>query len=411
MRRACAVLLCLACLLCLSGCGSMFPEEYVVVGDYTPATPAADTEAGRVTVSTLAQLRHALLEMVSEGERESSIIFDADYEGEISEDMASACWQVRTQDALCAYCVENISYDLTKIVNHTEAKMSVRYSDAVCAPGDVLRRTYSSGMEELIREMLIKGSTREAVLINQSYYSPEGMEELIAGVYRDDPILSPQAPVISVMMLSGSGTQRLYEIDLDYGMPEQERQRRLQELQAAEPFAGMELAEADEAHRALAAAEWLSAHCRYDSDGAGDLYSALIKGAADDEGMAYAYAFLCRLLDLDCRMVYGQRNWEDGCWNIVSVEGSYYHVDPTVCAAGDYNGGFLLRDEIMWENCRWDVSAYPACTGELSWYDLAVQDGLIEAPPSDAGETTSEEAALDAVVIEEEIEVETGEEP
>ncbi len=412
MKRACAVLLCLTALLCLSGCGSMFPKEYVVVGDYTPVIPADDAEEGRVTVSDLPQLRRALLEMVSAGEQESSIIFDADYEGEISEDMASACWQVRTQDALCAYCVENISYDLTKIVNHTEAKMTVRYSDAVCSPTDVQRRTYSSGMDELIREMLTKGSTREAVLINQSYYSSEGMEELIADVYRTDPILSPQAPSISVMMLSGSGTQRLYEIDLDYGMNEQERQRRLEALQALEPFAGMELEAADEAHRALAAAEWLSAHCRYAPDGNGDLYSALIEGAANDEGMAYAYVYLCRLLNLDCRMVYGQKNWEDGCWNIISAEGSYYHVDPTVCAAGDYNGGFLLRDEVMWENCRWDVSAYPACTGELSWYTLAVQDGLIEPPPDESGgEIPAEESAQEAVVeIEEESEAETAEE-
>ena len=413
MRRAAAALLCLVCLFGLCGCGSMFPEEYVVVGDYTPALPAAVAEEGRITVSDLPQLRRALLEMVSQGQRESSIIFDADYEGEISEDMASACWQVRTQDALCAYCVENISYDLTKIVNHTEARMTVRYSDAVCAPDEVLRRTYSSGLDELIREMLLTGSTREALLINQSYYSPEGMEELIAGVYRENPILSPQAPAISVMMLSGSGTQRLYEIDLDYGMDEAERQRRLEALKALDPFAGRDMEAADEAHRALAAAEWLSDHCRYVPDGAGDLYAALIGGAASDEGMAYAYVYLCKLLDLDCRMVYGQRNWKDGCWNIVSVEGNSYHVDPTVCAAGDYGAGFLLRDETMWENCRWDVSAYPACTGELSWYTLAVQDGHIEPPPAESGgEPLPEEIFQEAVVeVGEETEVETTEEP
>ena len=393
MKRLACLALCCTMLFALCGCGSMFSEEYVVVGDYTPPAPISDSGEGRITVTDLYGLRLALLGLVSDGVRESSIAFDADYEGEISEDMASACWQVRTQDALCAYCVENISYDLTKIVNYTEARISIRYSDAVCAPEEVLRRTYSSGMDELVREMMAEGKTRLAVLISSSYTGEEGMEELVRNAYREEPILSPRAPEISVMMLSGSGTQRLYEIDLDYGMEEAERQRRLEELHALSPFEGMEITGLDEAHRALAATLWLSEHCVYDPEGNSDLYSALIRGCADEEGMAFAFVHLCTLLGLDCRMVYGQRSWEDYCWNIVSVDGDYYHVAPAVCAGGDLDGGFLIRDELMWEDCRWDVSAYPPCTGELSWYFLQVQDGLIEPEPP-AEEETAEEAGL-----------------
>ena len=124
------------------------------------------------------------------------------------------------------------------------------------------------------------------------------------------------------------------------------------------------------------------------------------------QGMSVDIArHLCSLLGLDCRMVYGQRSWEDYCWNIVSVDENYYHIDPAVCAQGDLDGGFLLRDEIMWENCRWDVAAYPACDGELSWYFLQVQDGLIEPEETpelpETGEETvenPEEASQDAVI-------------
>ena len=392
MKRVAALLLCCTMLFVLCGCGSMFGKEYVVVGDYTPSMPDSEPEEGRISVANLAELRRALLDLVYAGVRESSIAFDADYEGEISEDMASACWQIRTQDALCAYCVENIAYELTTIVNYTEARLAIRYSDAVCAPAEVLLRSYSSGMDELVREMISAGETRFTVLISRSYYTAEGMEELVSSVYRDDPGIAPREPEISVMMLSGSGEQRLYEIDLDYGMSESERKRRLEKLNALFPFEGTDTEEMDEAHRALLACRWLEEHCSYDPEGEGDIYSALILGRANNEGMAFAYERLCMLLGLDCRMVYGQRNWEDTCWNIVSVDGSFYHVDPTLCAAGDYFGGFLLRDEVMWEECRWDVSTYPACTGELSWYFLAVQDGLIEPAPEEE-ETASEEEA------------------
>ncbi len=409
MKRLVSLLLLAALALPLCGCGSIFNEEYVVVGDYTPALPAADAE-DRITVSNLPALRRTLLELVYAGEGESSIVFDADYQGEISEDMASACWQVRTQDALCAYCVENISYDLTKIVNHMEARLSIRYSDAVCAPTEVLRRSYSSGMDELVREMITDGQTRVTVLIDRSTYNAEGMEELVQSVYRAEPALAPKAPTVSIMMLSGSGMQRIYEINLDYGMDEDERQRRLAELDALEPFAGLAVEELDEAHRALAAVDYLARNCVYDPQGANDLYSALIGGCADDEGMAFAFVRLCSLLGLECRMVYGQRSWEDYCWNIVTVDGSCYHVDPAVCAGGDYEGGFLLRDEVMWENCRWDVSACPPCSGELSWYALAVTDGLIEkaqeapVPQEEEMADEGEDASQDAVVETEESE-------
>ncbi len=82
------------------------------------------------------------------------------------------------------------------------------------------------------------------------------------------------------------------------------------------------------------------------------------------------------------------------------MDGSYCHVDPVRGAAGDYFGGFLLRDEVMWEECRWDVSAYPACTGELSWYFLAVQDGLIEPLPEEEETAAGEEAEVEAETAE-----------
>ena len=405
MRRFACLMLCCTMLFALCGCGSMFNKEYVVVGDYTPSVPDSGDGEERITVANLPELRQALLDLVYAGARESSIAFDADYEGEISEDMASACWQVRTQDALCAYCVEYISYDLAKIVNYTEARVNIRYSEAVSAPTEVLRLSYSSGMDELLRGMLEKGETSLAVLISRSYYSAEGMAELVEQVYRSSPILSPRAPGIEIMMLSGSGMQRLYEIDLDYGMSDDERASQLEELYSLAPFEGQETEALDEAHRALAAVRWLQEHCEYDPEGENDLYSALLRGKANDEGVAYAFVHLCSLLGLDCRMVYGQRSWEDYCWNIVSVDGSYYHIDPAVCVQGDLDGGFLLRDEIMWENCRWDVAAYPACNGELSWYFLQVQDGLIEPEetpelPAAEEETVEnpEEASQDAVI-------------
>ena len=116
--------------LLLGGC-SAFAKEYVSVQDYTPNTQEQSTPDGKVLVRSPPGLRQAILNMAYAGQTEGSIVFDAAYEGDTTEDMASACWAVRTQDALCAYCVENIAYELNKIVTIHEASVYISYSDVV----------------------------------------------------------------------------------------------------------------------------------------------------------------------------------------------------------------------------------------------------------------------------------------
>ena len=40
-----------------------------------------------------------------------------------------------------------------------------------------------------------------------------------------------------------------------------------------------------------------------------------------------AKELLGKALGVDCRIVYGQEDWTEHCWNIVRIDGSYYHVD------------------------------------------------------------------------------------
>ena len=79
---------------------------------------------------------------------------------------------------------------------------------------------------------------------------------------------------------------------------------------------------------------------------------------------------LCRELGVDCRIVYGQEDWIEHCWNIVRIDGSYYHVDISAAIEDGAEAGFLMNDEMAWGHYRWDVSSYPKCSGELRCSDL-----------------------------------------
>lgn len=367
------LVVCLVC-MALCACGGVFDKEYVKIEAYVPAVPDSAQTGDRVTVHNFAGLKQAIRALVTNGERGGSIIFDAAYDGDAHEDMASACWQVRTQDALCAYCVENISYELSKIVTYYEANISVSYASSVESTANIIRLPYSAGVEQLIESALEEGRTRLAVLINRSSFSAEDMEGTVMRVYRENPATAPKAPGVSVNMFSGANMQRLYEINLLYGMSADELAGKKQRLASFAPFDGVNVDALDEAERAFAAYEYLIDSCTISGEGTGgSIFAALFEHESDSEGAALAYVELCRQLGVDCQVVYGQYKWAEHCWNIVRVNGDYYHVDAGLVGASA-SASFLRTDKGMWESYRWDVASYPACTGSLTYSELEKPD-------------------------------------
>lgn len=371
-KKLAAVVLILALSASLCGCGGLFDKEYVSVSDYVPAAGDDDEPDARITVKTFSELKRALVKLVSAGGTESTVMFDPAYEGDTTEDMASACWQVRTRDALCAYCVENIAYELTKIVTYYEANIRITYSEAGQSVGDIIQMQYSAGLGEAIKNAYETGRTKLVVLISHSSYSAENVELYAGKVYNEYPASSTASPKVNVNMFSGTGMQRLYEINIDYGMSAAELDARRSEIERLDPFADENTEDMDAADKALLACEYLTANCAYSDEAAlNNVYYALIGRQANSEGIALSYVELCRRLGVSCQIVYGQRDWQDYCWNIVGIDGQYYHVDVGRCITGGVESGFLLKDETMWVDHRWDVESYPHCTGALTYGEVA----------------------------------------
>lgn len=369
--RLTACILCAALAFSLCGCvsiGNVFEKEYVSVSDYQiPQYSVPDND--RVIVRSFTQLKLAILQLVTKQLTSGTIVFDAAYDGDISEDIASACWQLRTQNALCAYCVENISYELTKIVTYSEADMSVSYSKPQEVLDEIVEMSYAIGINDMLRDALEENDRRLVLYIQTSGYSAEEVENMVIQAYREDPLSCVNTPTASVHMFSGTNRQKLYEIGISYGMSDDRLRECKQELNDAAAGFLRQTEPGTTAERLLNACEYLVNNCVYADDGGSTAYSALVKREADDEGLALAYAGLCKKMGIECSVVYGQRNWTEHCWNIVAIDGEYYHVDVSACIGGiEY--GFLRTDESMWNEYRWDTSAYKACSGSLTYYDL-----------------------------------------
>ena len=339
-------------LFLLSGCG-FFDKTYVVEADY-PLTARKEVESDdTLTVYGLSDLREEIRRTVADGLDSRIVLFDASYSGNPAEDLAAACWQVRTEDALCIYCVENIAYELTQIVSVTEAKITITYSPKAIPVAEIVSMPYATDLNECIAEAISSGRSKMAILILRSTLTAEDMAARFSAVYRKNPGLSPVEPSVSVTMFSGTGTQRLYELEVDTGMT---NERFIAEKIAMDSLPFYPEENADERTLAENAALYLLDACNENAPHT--IYSALIEKNASPEGIALAYVELCRRSGLDCRIVYGQKDWQDHCWNIVRIDDEYYHVD---LFAG-MKSGFLKSDSTFWGSYRWSVNEYPKCS-------------------------------------------------
>ena len=360
-----------AALLLLCGCGSLFEREYISVETYAPAeaaVAAADSDEV-VKVHTYAQLQQALQNIVYTGSSEGIITFDPDYAGDEAEDLASATWQLRTEDALCAYCVDNISYELTQIITHSEASVHVSYGSVGYDVEDIVSRMYFTDIDTLVQQTMENCENKLVFLISRSIYSDEDVREIVAQVYRKNPYVSPCEPQAGVNVYSGAGKQRLYEVNIDYGVDREQLLSDRRQIAQVDPFQEVDSGSCTQEELARIAYDYLAASCRLDEEAGSSAYDALVLRRANSEGIALGFAELCRREGIAAEIVYGQYMWNDACWNIVSIDGMLYHVDASHPEgngdAGAENEGklapFLKSDSEMWNFYRWDTNQYPAC--------------------------------------------------
>lgn len=119
--------------------------------------------------------------------------------------------------------------------------------------------------------------------------------------------------------------------------------------------------------RALVLHDWLIYNATYDYDDPRiyDAYGVLLEGTGVCDSYARAYLMLCTAAGLECMYISGTagddpdpNNWGNHGWNMVKLNGSWYHVD---CTWDDPNEGgyechdyFCVDDETMARDHRWN---------------------------------------------------------
>ncbi|MCX7884305.1 MAG: hypothetical protein N2448_04665 [Caloramator sp.] len=101
-------------------------------------------------------------------------------------------------------------------------------------------------------------------------------------------------------------------------------------------------------------------------------YGVLVKGVAVCQGYANAMSKLLTLAGIENMIITGKANGEPHAWNLVKLDGEWYHVDVTWDDPIFYKNGtkidakrydyFNITDSQMMKDHIWDMNAYPKCT-------------------------------------------------
>lgn len=95
----------------------------------------------------------------------------------------------------------------------------------------------------------------------------------------------------------------------------------------------------------------------------------LLRNSAICAGYTQAFKFLCDQLGIGCLSIHGtaksEKGWEPHAWNIITMQGRFYHLDVTYDsgyyhASHRYTRDYYLRgDESMLKDHQWDRSKFP----------------------------------------------------
>lgn len=103
-----------------------------------------------------------------------------------------------------------------------------------------------------------------------------------------------------------------------------------------------------------------------------DAPGALLYGAAVCSGISKAFKFLADRAGLRSIVVSGKGSWTDHAWNLVQIDGRFYHLDVTFdCTLGEgvlRHDYFNLSDSEISGNHSW-TDKLPACPKGYGYYE------------------------------------------
>ncbi len=345
-----AVVLVLCVLLC--GCDLWMDGAYSSIIPHQEQNARPEQEIWEV--KDYEQLQQALIDLIADGVEESTLSIPDLTQAQLDEYMQQATAYIKEYDAIGAYAMDRIEYDLGTSAGKPAVALEITYSRTLSQLMRIQRVENMDEATEAITASLKEFSTGVVILV--SNYEDTDLSQMIEDYSNDHPDLIMEIPQVAAAVYPDKGSERIIELMFTY-QSSREALRSMQE-NVGPVFTSAELyVSGDTANTEKYSHLYSFLMERYDykiQTSITPAYSLLRHGVGDSKAFANVYAAMCRRAGLDCRVVSGTRKGEAWYWNIIVEDGVYYHLDLLNSA------GFRLRTDSQMSDYVWDFSAYPA---------------------------------------------------
>lgn len=347
----------LLCILVFSGCSRMYD------GSYTSVTPhSVPSEAPATQEKHAAKDRdelYAVVEKLVHNGLTGAVIDVATYDpSRLEEDAQWVNGAVLKYDPIAAYAVEKISFDRQTRESKAVLAVTVKYRNDRSQVRLIQYVNNTQTAAAVVRQALDRCEERLVMYIHD--YSPMDFGKIVEDYARTMPQMVMECPRVTVGIFPEQGMTRVVELKLSYRTDRATLLQMQEEVQTVFESAKLYVSGSEEPvqlYEQLGA--FLMSRYDYQVDStATPAYDLLCQGIGDSRAFASVYAAMCKQSGMECIVVSGEKNGQSYVWNMVCVDGEYYHVDLM-------EPEFRFCTDRQMSGYAWDFEKFPACGGVL----------------------------------------------
>jgi len=408
LKRLSTILLILIVTSALTvGCANILDAEFESITPHV--APLYEREpVEQISVSDIDEFKEILVNLVMARETEAQIIYHHFGTEDIGAEVELVAAQIMRDHPIGAYAVSNIAVTATRIVTYFEVDVVIEFSRTMEELDSIITVVAEwQLMSELLNAM--SKYAEQAVFRSTLQLTEEMLAESIRRIYYENPRSIVMLPFVTLESFPETGPDRIYVIQFGY-MYASAMMGRFSEMLSLYVEQNAERITGDtDSLRLLSLVRNLIASVEFDEGTARTIsvhgaqnfsataYGALVRGRAVGEGFAMAFKALSDELGFDNRIVLGYLDGLIHAWNIVYLDGYFYHIDVAMSAVYGLEKAFLRNDydfEAM--GYEWDRENTEICDGPLSLEDiLALEEPDYYEYPYDETENAEENGEAD----------------
>lgn len=392
MRQFAAILLLLALSLGLTACNSLVMDDYYLSSPHIEQpsqTQQPQQEDVPPVVTNRTELRGAMLSFIRDWTEQGTILI-RNYSGTVSDDLQETLDYVTLEDPMGAYAVDYMDAEFNGTEQNGSIAVNIVFRRSAAEMDAIVTVNGISAAYAKIQQTLISYDSSLTLRIRN--YQPTDFETYIRTYCLEHPETVIALPTLSAEVYPKEGETRILEIHFSYPASRDDMRMMQSSVSTILSSANSYICSGEtDAERAKLLYRFLTTRFDYsisETEPAMPAYSLLCEGVAHSLSFSCVFFAQCRDANIDCLIVSGQKDGQQHSWNLLRIDGAYYHVDlMRSITAGETELALLLSHQLREEGYVWDESLYPETADP--------HEPNTEPAPSEQNPETTEESTTD----------------